>query len=666
MKNSVRCWAWFFLSATSWVLFPSFCASLAIPWARHAEFWTLKSLALAFLFVGGMAWAFVAVRRLLAVYSCARLAWGILAVTFGLRTLLILGHTGYEQSADCLSYYDFVSQMAKGGLCYANLALLSRIWDYQLWLGRAFPLSISLAWLLGEEHLLGAQMLNAVLSTATSGLLYLIGRKLMSARPALFALMLWSFSPITYALNLDYTHQIQGAFWVVLGVWLLISFPVRSDSSIKKRVISLFLSVVFCLLMLQRGLDFLLWSIVLVHILWASLSGTLGGRRLASAAFYLVLVPAFFWGTTRAGFQRWSDHYNEARLGSGLASIIVHGWNDSIGGEYYSFYEQVDRLTPVENKQAAAFRIIASKVVHEPFKTLGRLMLIKMTKFHMVGYASGIEQGLDSSGYKASSLVLKTVRLVYAPVLLASALAGLLVLLRRSRLGLRWLTLVMIPLLACLQFALLGQTSPRYSFYTQFALALLAGLAISSMGKKVTHQPFVQPLLRWALGGVAVMAVYVLACLCAYGAVQCAGGRILYLDLRRPPASGQNLATDHPTGALERNLFFSPGLVEEGDTEEYCVELPEQDAREVSFLLWQMGGTKEGAGLYRCEVFLNERLLESFELAPDPYFLRKAYPLESSRMAGRRLCIRLSYAGPPAMPVVDIKHPLRLGFVGLW
>lgn len=606
-----------------------------------------------------MAGVLVGVNRLARRLAPTRILWILLVASFCAKVLIILTHGGYQQGADTLFFRDFVVQMADRGIQPANMAELSKIWDYQLWFGRSFPFMYPLRVWFGSHDLVVVQLLQALCLTGVLALTFALVRRVFGDRTALLATAWLAVSPVQSWLSLDYSHQPQGALWLMLGFYAVVLVLRGETGGWRLLGIGIGLGLVQALLFMQSGLDMLLWVVLLVA---AGLGlVTRPGSARIRLLLVLVVLPALVYVPARKSFQAWSDSYNVHRLGSGLVSIIAHGWNHQRGGEYYGPYDQIDRVSPVEVKADEMKRIIVSTFVHEPVRTAGPLMLVKVAKYFLVGSASGIEERLQDSGYPRSSEFFRGLRVAYLSPVLLAAVWGLVCRLRTRDWTTPAVLMFFIPVAAALLFAILGQTSPRYSLYVHGMMALAAALAFRPVEEVGDSLPWRMAIRRGVFTSLALVLLYVVGAGAVLGAAPALARAYVYQDLRSAAWTGTVPPQVVQRSTLEQEVVWPGPVIQPGQTVAATLPVTGEGATaRLTFFLWQFAGPS--AAQFEVEVSVGTRVLDRFPLSEVGSVRRCAYELDADPST-EALGLRVVYRGDTALELNDRRLSLRWGYV---
>lgn len=381
--------------------------------------------------------------------------------------------------ADQELFHMFVRTMADTRLDPGAMRELSRIYDYPVWAGRVLPFHYVVRLLAGTRDLLWVRLFNVGLSTAILGVTYGLSRRLLPAGSRKWAVFLLVALPFQTMVVSDYSHHLFSSFYFLAGLWCVWEMVYSSASVRQNLILSLGATVFLLLMMWQRGTHLIALAVWLFLWGWMWLAGA-DWRRWGKAGLFAILIPVLASTLLARGYDDWLDRHDEHRLNSILPAFMARGWCPESKGEYCGRYEQLDRVTPWPDKSAAMFRLVASQVRSNPKVVCTRFPLSKTAKLFLVGYASNLEESLAAVKSRRLPFV-RGMRWTAAPVFLAMAFWGCLVLARSPNRQGRWLPVVLAPLVTWGAYVFFGETSPRYSIFCQPFLALLGGLACAAL-----------------------------------------------------------------------------------------------------------------------------------------------------------------------------------------
>jgi len=148
---------------------------------------------------------------------------GVLALAFAARIVWI-AFSGWAPTPDDDAYrYDFTARALADGLGYIHLnGEPTAFWP------PGYPLLLAGAYTLFGHSAVVAQIMNALLGTATVGLVYLIGVRLFGRTPGLIAAALVAFWPSLVFYTAVTLSEVAFTFFALLGVLLLIEEAQRA------------------------------------------------------------------------------------------------------------------------------------------------------------------------------------------------------------------------------------------------------------------------------------------------------------------------------------------------------------------------------------------------------------------------------------------------------
>ena len=459
-----------------------------------------------------------------------RLVGALIALSAGVKLVLVLCFPHLPLNTDQAMFHYFVREMADGHLAGDILRRLSQIYDYPVWAGRALPIHYAVRRWSGGQDLLWIRMLNVGLSTALLATTYGFACRLLPRGRRKWVVGLMLALPFQWFVVTDYSHHLFSSFYFLACIWCGWELVFASPGRWRRLGLSAAIGICLVLMMWQRGMHLIALGVFGFLLAWAALAGC-GWRRWGGLCLGLVVVPLALALPPAQRLDAWLARHDDGKLNSVLPAFVARGWCPESAGEYCGRYEQLDRVTPGPEKKAAMARLVLSQIRHNPRIVCGRFPFVKTAKLFLVGYAANFEESL-AAGHSAVLPWARGMRLAAAPVFLGLALWGCLVLAFAPVAQVRWLPVLLAPLLTWGAYVFLGETSPRYSIFCQPFLALLGALALGGPGLGA------HPLSGAAWRGLAIRAVLVVGLVAAaLGSAVWAVGRIpeyrLYADLER-------------------------------------------------------------------------------------------------------------------------------------
>ena len=379
-----------------------------------------------------------------------------------------------------------------------------------------------LRWHFGADDVLAFQVLNCFMSAGIVALTFVIGRSFFDQAVCRAATLTMALFPLHVFDALTYSSDIPGTLMFMGAIALALR------NSRKWIWTGGLLGALLFLLRIQRGLDVVLVPLLFLLVLVLVIQGKRRtAARLAAAigVALLILVPA------AQVHSEWLHKHDVARFTSDGFGFLARGWNPVTLGEYYNRYEQLEWATPPERKDRECLALVITQIVRQPLFTLGVLPFAKIAKFHLVGYGSGLEQGLAAAGHETVAASYTGLRIFFAPLLLGLALVGVYRAYTDERDSGQLVFLVWVWLAACLGCAVFGESQPRYSHCVHFVFALMAAAGLRQCAPRI--EPGFRPL-RFALISVTVAGVaYVVFGVILRVSLERLAGEFIFEDMRR-------------------------------------------------------------------------------------------------------------------------------------
>jgi hypothetical protein len=548
----------------------------------------------------------------------------------------------WEWTGDAHIFRNYLTTLADEGYAPETLESLSQNYDYRVWTRRAQPFYFALQVWAGPHAVRAIQFFQAILITLSLALTWRLAQLLFGQRIAFWATSLQLLMPFRWFICLDLNHHILGGFYFLAGLWLLAEWLRPDRRPLQTGILLLCAGALLPLMRLEGGIDVVYIGAVLFVLVGAWVAGRQTARQsLVSVAAQLawpllastLLVSPFVQRIDQADL-----HHHE----SGPVAFMARGWAPETGGEYCYTYELIDFLTPPADKKPMQASLLASQAFYNPRALLFPLLPTKFAKYFLLGYASGAEEMLARAGTTGPELAAEGARTAYLLVVLPLMLWGGALLLPRLRRG-HCLVLVLPCSLLCATYVLLGETSPRYSFYIQPFLFMLGALPLAWRGHRRRLLHFAR---RPGLVATASLLAVALLAAAALFAARPGAHRFAVQDMREWSASpeSQPLALPATLAPFEIQLA------------------PQRDA----------SGTSWGALLPPALTPAPRHLL--FYVIPEgaPSALVRNAPLlvtcgartQTNSLPGR---IRMEYPDPAFGPIyfrspANLPYPLRIGY----
>jgi len=579
----------------------------------------------------------------------------------GKLMLVITLRGSYQQLGDFSFMHKFASLLYESGL---NSDKLKTFYDASAYFDRVLLFFLPMKALFGANDLLAVQIGNCLFATGILILTYLICAAVFDEKTARWAALLTLLFPLHSLDVLTYTHDLPGIFLVLLGFFL--AFRILAAEKLHLIIaMSLTIGVILFAVRLQRGLHPVMLIFLAVLAVQVCIS-KLDYARWLKAIICLVVLPTLVYGICAKKFDDFKSH-SGIKVNSSRYSFMARGWSVAAKGEYDGFYEQIDKATPPDLKDRSQLGLIISQLTYNK-KEVMVLPVVKAAKFFLVGFASNPELSFTATHQGLLNSVAVASRLIFAIGALGLAIVGCLELLWQKNMAPYQVALVLFPLLCVAAIALLGETSPRYSYVVHFVLAALGGGAAAKgragvseiTGNFVGVSGELLPYgLAAAIGYCAFMALLLLS-------IPKLGAAYKYMDMRKatsPRAAVRDLSYLSPfeqvlaETAPSRSDSASPlegsiVLPARGDGGKYFFYvqslLPGRSADSGMSCIAYAGG---GEVLHRTLAELTELQFVSFDLGKAPH-------------TERTLRIKIVQNGPRTTKLPANAPVVKWGYVG--
>ena len=411
--------------------------------------------------------------------------WAAMGVSLLIQLgVLCAANPKWEWTGDSRIFQGYLSALSETGYTQATLEQLSSNYDYRVWTKRALPFYYALRAGCGTRFVLAAQAFQALLIALALALTSRIARRLFNRRVAFWAVSLQLLMPFRWFICLDLNHHVLGGFYFLAGLWILVEWLRADRRPLSSLGLAVCAAVLMPLMRLEGGIDVVFAGSTLLVLLATWAAGRQKAPQAISSAAALLALPLLAAALLVAPLARRIDQADLHRHESGAIAFMARGWAPETGGEYCRTYETIDVLTSPENKKPMQASLLASQAFYNPRALLG-LLPLKMAKYFLLGYASGAEEMLAQNGARRARQWAEGARTAFLLAGLPLMIWGswlLLPLLRRTR----RIGVVLPCAILCATFVLLGETSPRYSFYVQPFLFMLGALppALSPLRRK--------------------------------------------------------------------------------------------------------------------------------------------------------------------------------------
>lgn len=539
--------------------------------------WTAGLLYL--LGAGSAAWMLAKWNR----WSEERVIGGMMALAIALKTATAILVPRLPLNIDQSLFHHFATRLAADAYGEMSLASLSSLYDYPLWAGRIFPVHYFLERWGGAHAWVCSRILNVLAATLILVLTNALARGILPRGKRKWAVFLLMALPFQTFWVTDYSHHLYSSLYLLAFAWAARELTFGGKTRIRRAGLSGLASVCLLCMAWHGGVDWIAAgtaaALVVLHVL--TRHDAIGSGRLA---ILLLVVPVAVAATLKGPLLMNRIHACDAhRHNSVLPAFMARGWCLATGGEYHRRYEELDRVTPWPQKPRAMFRLIASQIRHEPWKTCFWLPCVKTAKLFLVGYASNLEESLALAHSPALSRV-SWMRRAGTFFFLLFVFSGSIRMAGVNRIPLAWAPVLLVPLLTWGAYVLGGETSPRYSVFCQPFLAIVGGFAFSS-------NPLSAPIARTWLSRTAMVLVFLLTA---------AGTLALGVRALPPDAFYENLGGDWNGATTRGGLFpvFERTVVLPPGTETVSMDWPvPTGASACSFYPLQCRGSMAGASL---------------------------------------------------------------------
>jgi len=465
-------------------------------------------------------------------------------------------------TGDSRIFEQYLTDLSATGYAPATLERLSQSYDYRVWTKRALPFYLALRVAAGERFAPAAQAFQAVLLALALLLSWRIARRLFGTRAAFWTVAFQWLMPYRWFICLDLNHHVLGGFYFLAGLGLLVEWLRPNRRPLATAGLALVAVVLLPLMRLEGGIDVVFAGAALLVLLLAWLAGRQNARQTLGSAVCLLAFPLLVSTRLLAPLEQRIEAADRHHLESGAIAFMARGWAPETGGEYCGTYETIDYLTARADKKSVQAAILASQAFYNPRVLLTQLLPTKMAKYFLLGYASGAEEMLDQNGAWRAAVLAEGARSAFLLAMLPLMLWGGWLLLPRLRRN-RRLPLVAPCVLLAATYVLLGETSPRYSFYVQPFLFMLAALpfALPAAHRRQLARAAVRPGLAAALGLSGAFAILILA----LAAARPAWARRALPDMRTWSVGGAK-TLDVPATLAPFEIRLAPQVAADGTT----------------------------------------------------------------------------------------------------
>jgi len=386
---------------------------------------------------------------------------------------------GWEWTGDSQIFQQYLTRLSDQGYTKHTLEELSQNYDYRVWTRRAQPFYFLIYKSTGAHAVRGIQIFQALLLTLSLFLTYRLAWLYFGRGTAFWAVALQFIMPFRWFACLDLNHHILGGVYFLLGLWLLAEWLRPGRRLWQTAGLTLCAGLLFPLMQLEGGIDLVYWGATALVLALYGLTGRQSLRQTLGSATALLILPLIISSILLSPLFDRIEEADLYRHESGAIGFMARGWVPETGGEYSYTPEQIDFLTPQEQKVPMQLKLILSQAAYNPRVLLTQLLPIKMAKYGLLGYAAGAEEMLVQNGADRAKQFVESARTAFLLGVLPLTLLGIIGLFPLLQHSTKWLALVLPCSLICCTFVLLGETSPRYSIYIQPFLFIIAALPLS-------------------------------------------------------------------------------------------------------------------------------------------------------------------------------------------
>lgn len=522
---------------------------------------------------GGLVWLGFAGYGLLAAASAAGLAWlrrchgdrVFLGAALAFALLVQFGaiwaaDARWEWTGDAAIFRHYLTVLSENGYSPETLGDLSQYYDYRVWTRRALPFYYAIRVTAGDRFVPAIQSFQALLIAFSLALAWRIARLVFGRRVAFWTATFQLLMPFRAFICLELNHHALGGFYFLLGLWLLAEWFRPGRRPLQTAGLAATAAVLLPLMRLEGGIDVVWLGATALVLLLAWLAGRQTAGQTLRGAVFLLALPMLASTLAVDPVMDRIDRADRHRHEVGAVGFMARGWAPETGGEYCGTYELVDYLTPRAVKKSVQAAILASQAYYNPRVLLASLLPIKLAKYFLLGYASGAEEMLAHNGAERARALAEGARTAFLLALLPLMIWGGWLLLPRLRRNRRLAVVVPCALLAA-TYVLLGETSPRYSYYVQPFLFMLAALPIATKPRR--RRQWTRAAVRPGLAAGAALGGVWLAAATALAVARPALGRAALSDLRAWPAAA-GAALDVPATLAPFEIRLVPQIASGG------------------------------------------------------------------------------------------------------
>ena len=347
---------------------------------------------------------------------------------------------------------------------------------------RSLPYLVPLAWV--SRSALVYQIGNCLALAVTSLLAFLLARRHLGSAAAAFGVAIAAVAPETFLAAEIPTHDISGTLFLLAALTVLDRLD-HHETGLRRDLgwligMTFSLGVLLFLLDLQRGLA----PFFMVAAGLAALfpRGDRSLSRLGRRVLLMVVLPAatmtLLFRVLDRGLDFSSGELRERHRWIWMAGYASSGVSGTFA-EMNRWWSTIAELTTPEIRAFAVAHTI-SDFADQPLARVPNY-IHRASSLHLLGSQLELYLPESGAGSRTGSLVSRMTRYIASPLtvgtrlfLLASALVGLLLLIRRA--DRRWEVPLLILAVVVAALSLLGERQPRYLFSYWFLMTPVAAL----------------------------------------------------------------------------------------------------------------------------------------------------------------------------------------------
>lgn len=379
--------------------------------------------------------------------------------------------------SDFLMLYDAAVSFRHGSRDYTSYVYFT-LWGYQ---------SAYVAWeaallsLWEDPHMI--QMIHCLLFSGTIVLLYRLFRPFASEKTARMTALCTMVFPTAFTLPAVLTNQIPGAFFLVLGVYVLCGRETRGLKLWRFPLSGVLLQLGN---LLRPEAVLVLGALAVAGLLW-TLSRRERRRDLLFGGL-LLLASYFLVGKAARYLTIWSGLNPVGLVNANPLWKVVSGLNPETGGMYsnYDWYRILDTLSPDGHVTEATLKMEWDMITYRlqmPIPVLGQLVLDKIENLWVNDALYLATSRIKDGSWSLWCDVLRGMDRLMALLAVAAAALGAVLQWRTARPAVSYLPHLVV--LASFCAFLLIEVQPRYAYLPYLFLFWCAGFGAEALGKRL-------------------------------------------------------------------------------------------------------------------------------------------------------------------------------------